>query len=180
MHLNRQMRSSTSAVSKRERAGARRRAREFCLALLYAADTNAGDPEPVLAQAEQILDSLIEVWELTPPEVRKLRPTVSEFAHRLCEQYLQHREEIDRRIAQLSQGWALDRMPVVDRNLLRMAMAELLYFSDIPVGATIDEAVDLAKEYGTAESGKFINGILGTLARELQSQAQPQASGEAD
>lgn len=170
------MRSGTSAVGKRERAGARRRAREFCLALLYATDSSGGDPEPVLRQAEEVLEALIEVWELGPREAHKLRPTVREFGQHLCLQYFQHREEIDRRIAELSQGWALERMPVVDRNLLRIAMAELLYLADIPVGATIDEAVDLAKEYGTAESGKFINGILGTLARELQ----PPAVGEAD
>ncbi len=71
-------------------------------------------------------------------------------------------------------------MPVVDRNILRMAMAELLYLGDIPVGATIDEAVDLAKEYGTADSGKFVNGILGTVARELQERSDPDfGTGEA-
>lgn len=166
------MPSDPTAAGKRERAGARRRAREYCLALLYAADLCGGRFDSALEESEGVLASLLEAWELPPTEVAKLRSTVSGFGRRLCEEYLAHRPEIDARIETLSQGWTLDRMPVVDRNLLRMALAELLYFPDIPVGATIDEAVDLAKEYGTAESGKFINGILGAVARELQAEAR--------
>ena len=162
------MRPEQSAISKRERAGARRRGREFCLALLYASDAGVGGTLGAWTQAEDILDSLVEEWGLSLLEVHKLRPAVSDFGRLLCEEYVSHREDIDQRIDRLSQGWTLERMPVVDRNILRMAMAELLYLGDIPVGATIDEAVDLAKEYGTAESGKFVNGILGTVARELQ------------
>ncbi len=162
------MRPEQSAISKRERAGARRRGREFCLALLYASDAGVGGTARAWAQAEDILTSLVEEWRFSPLETRKLRPAVSEFGRALCEEYLSHREDIDQRIDRLSQGWTLERMPVVDRNILRMAMAELLYLGDIPIGATIDEAVDLAKEYGTSESGKFVNGILGTVARELQ------------
>jgi N utilization substance protein B len=165
-------------AGKHERAGARRRAREFCLALLYAADT-IGRFDETLEQADAVLDSLLEVWELPPVEAAKLRPAVASFGRRLCEQYLEHHAEIDERLEALAQGWTLDRMPPVDRNLLRMALAELLFLPDIPLGATIDEAVDLAKEYGTAESGKFVNGILGAVARELQGQL-PQTPVEAD
>ena len=171
------MRPEQTATSKRERAGARRRGREFCLALLYASDAGVGGAAGAWSQADDILNSLVEEWGLSPLETRKLRPAVSEFGRALCEEYLSHRADIDQRIDRLSQGWALERMPVVDRNILRMAMAELLYLGDIPVGATIDEAVDLAKEYGTSESGKFVNGILGTAARELQ---QEPPSGGAD
>jgi N utilization substance protein B len=173
------MPSELTVAGKRERAGARRRAREFCLALLYAADTSGGRFDETLEESGAVLDSLLEVWELPPTEAAKLRPTVESFGRRLCEQYLEHRQEIDGRIEALSQGWTVDRMPVVDRNLLRMALSELLYLPDIPLGATIDEAVDLAKEYGTAESGKFVNGILGAVARELQGQP-PEAPAEAD
>jgi transcription antitermination protein NusB len=167
------MASDLTAAGKRDRAGARRRAREYCLALLYAADSGGGRFEASLEEADALLTSLFEVWELPLAETAKLRPTVDAFGRRLYEQFLAHREEIDARIEGLSQGWTLDRMPVVDRNLLRMALAELLFLPDIPVGATIDEAVDLAKEYGTAESGKFINGILGAVARELQAAPSP-------
>lgn len=166
------MRPEQSAISKRERAGARRRGREFCLALLYASDAGVGGTSQAWSQAEDILDSLVEEWGLSALEARKLRGPVSEFGRALCEEYLGHRAEIDARIDRLSQGWTLERMPLVDRNILRMAMAELLYLGDIPVGATIDEAVDLAKEYGTSESGKFVNGILGTVARELQQRSR--------
>jgi transcription antitermination protein NusB len=168
------MSSDLTAAGKRERTGARRRAREFCLALLYAADSGGGRFDTALEESPAILASLFEVWELPFAEAAKLRPTVEGFGRRLYEQFLAHRPEIDARIEALSQGWTLDRMPVVDRNLLRMALAELLYLPDIPVGATIDEAVDLAKEYGTAESGKFINGILGAVARELQATPAPE------
>lgn len=165
-----------SAITKRERAGARRRGREFCLALLYASDVGGGGAAGAWAQAEAILDLLVEEWGFAPQEARKLRAPVSDFGRALCAEYLSHRQEIDQRIDRLSQGWTLERMPVVDRNILRMAMAELLYLGDIPVGATIDEAVDLAKEYGTADSGKFVNGILGTVARELQETRRTSAS----
>jgi N utilization substance protein B len=161
------MPSEPSSISKRERAGARRRGREFCLALLYASDAGVGGSAGAYRQADDLLNSLLEEWGFSALEARKLRPAVRDFGLSLVEAYLAHREEIDAHIDRLSQGWTLERMPVVDRNLLRMAMAELLYLADIPVGATIDEAVDLAKEYGTAESGKFVNGILGTVAREL-------------
>ena len=167
------------AISKRERAGARRRGREFCLALLYASDAGVGGAAAAYTQADDILNSLVEEWALTPLEAHKLRPAVRDFGRSLCEEYLAHREEIDARLDRLSQGWTLERMPVVDRNLLRMALAELLYVADIPVGATIDEAVDLAKEYGTADSGKFVNGILGTVARELQEARKPSPPGSA-
>ncbi len=178
MHLAGIMPSEQSAISKRERVGARRRGREFCLALLYASDVGGG--RWAGEQAEFILDSLVEIWGFAAQEAKKLRPAVREFGEALWQEYLRHREEIDRRIDRLSQGWTLERMPVVDRNILRMAMAELLYLGDIPVGATIDEAVDLAKEYGTADSGKFVNGILGTVARELQERSDPDfGTGEA-
>jgi len=111
---------------------------------------------------------LLESWAFSPEEALKLGPAVGRFGRELYEEFFRHREAIDQRIDALSQGWPLDRMPVVDRNILRMALTELLYLPDIPVGASIDEAVDLAKEYGTAESGRFVNGILGTVARELQ------------
>ena len=136
--------------------------------MLYASDAGAGGSAGAWSQADDLLNLLIEEWGFSALEAHKLRPAVSEFGRALCEEYLAHREDIDARIDRLSQGWTLERMPLVDRNLLRMAVAELLFLGDIPVGATIDEAVDLAKEYGTADSGKFVNGILGTVARELQ------------
>ena len=71
-------------------------------------------------------------------------------------------------ISRLAIGWTLDRMGAVDRNLLRLAVYEILFFDDIPINVAINEAVTLARKYGDDESWKFINGILGKLAREMK------------
>lgn len=105
-----------------------------------------------------------------PAVFAKEAPTAhsaSEFLHRLVDGVLEKREEIDGRIASLSEGWALDRQPAVDRNILRMAAYEVMFLDDVPAGASINEAVELAKKYSTAESGRFVNGILGTLASAI-------------
>lgn len=77
-------------------------------------------------------------------------------------------KEIDEEIVRYSKGWTLERMANTDRNILRMAIYEIKYIDDIPPGVTINEAVELAKRYGDVDSGKFVNGILGQLVRELQ------------
>ena len=77
--------------------------------------------------------------------------------------------------AALSAGWALDRQPAVDRNILRIAAFEILFLGDVPAGASINEAVELAKKFSTAESGRFVNGVLGTLAQSAQGDGSPMA-----
>ena len=74
-----------------------------------------------------------------------------------------HRDRIDELIATYAEGWSLDRMPAVDRNLLRIAVYELLYESDVPSQVAIDEAVTLAKDLSTDDSPSFINGVLGRI-----------------
>jgi N utilization substance protein B len=76
-----------------------------------------------------------------------------------------HLAEIDAEITKYAQDWKLDRMLSTDRNLLRMALYELKYQNEIPVGATVNEAVELAKIYGDDDSARFINGILGNIIR---------------
>lgn len=76
--------------------------------------------------------------------------------------------EIDALLAEAVRGWALDHMPVVDRCLCRLAAYELLEQTDVPVAVVIDEAVELAKAYSTAESGRFVNGVLSTLAERVR------------
>ena len=81
-----------------------------------------------------------------------------------------HKAEIDRLISGCSQNWAIDRMPVVDRCILRLAVFEMRYVDAVPVSVTINEAVELAKEFGGEDdSHRFVNGILGRLAREAES-----------
>jgi len=90
------------------------------------------------------------------------------FARDLVLGTLEHRCRIDSIIQKHARGWTLERMANVDRNILRLAVFEMLYLPDIPLSVTVDEAVELAKKYSTAESSRFVNGILGNLIRNLQ------------
>jgi transcription antitermination protein NusB len=148
------------------KSGARRKAREFCLALLFQADVAGLSPGRVFECAEGTLDLLFEAWETGREERLKLAAEIEDFGRKLAEQYFIHAAEIDAVIEQLSFEWSLSRMPAIDRNILRMSLTELLHVPEVPVSATINEAVDLAKDYGTPESGKFVNGILGTFVRD--------------
>jgi transcription antitermination protein NusB len=91
---------------------------------------------------------------------------LDEFAVELVRGVYRHLEEIDRLIEQHSKGWKLSRMPIVDRNILRLGLHELLHRDDIPRAVAIDEAVELAKELSTADSGRFVNGLLSRASDE--------------
>lgn len=91
------------------------------------------------------------------------------FAKRLVEGALAHVEEIDAIIGEHATNWSLDRMARTDRNILRMAIYEILHESDVPGSVSVNEAVELAKIYGDADSGKFVNGILGNVLRKHSS-----------
>jgi N utilization substance protein B len=90
-----------------------------------------------------------------------------EFVERIVLGVLKHCMEIDRLIEQCSENWRLDRMSVIDRNILRMAAFELLYCEEIPPKVTLNEAIDLGKRYGSGDSGSFINGILDRIQNEF-------------
>ena len=85
---------------------------------------------------------------------------VSDFAMKLVKGCIQKMKEIDKRIIDISENWELQRMPVVDKNILRLACYELFYMDDVPPKVSINEAIDLAKKYSTEKSGLFVNGIL--------------------
>lgn len=125
----------------------RRLARETALQVLFQID-----------MAKEKLDNatVVRKWaeEFAVPEAS------IPFAQGLVEGTLSHLEEIDAKLGQFSEGWALSRMANVDRNLLRLACYEILYREDIPGRVTINEALEIAKRYASEESGKFINGIL--------------------
>lgn len=87
------------------------------------------------------------------------------FVLELVKGTLQHKDAIDNELSQSAKNWNLDRMAVVDRNILRLAIFELLYKDDIPMKVTINEAIELAKRYSTIESPSFINGILDKIAK---------------
>lgn len=131
----------------------RREARAAALRALYAIDVGKNELESALraAFAEERMDS-----------------EGAAFARLLAEGVLEHQGEIDQRIGDLSHDWSLERLAAVDRNTLRLGAYELLYRQDeAPVGVVINEAVELAKSYSTPDSGRFVNGILGALARQL-------------
>ncbi len=80
---------------------------------------------------------------------------------------MEHREKIDRLIEERSEHWRLDRMTIIDRNILRIAIFELLYCSEVPPKVTLNEAIDLGKRFGSEESGSFVNGILDRIQNEV-------------
>jgi transcription antitermination protein NusB len=147
------------------KGGARRKGREFALGLLFQADIGGMGPGTVFENAADTLRIMLEQWAMDREEELRLRAEIDSFGRRLCEAYFIDAKLIDAAIDELSHEWALERMPAIDRNILRIALAELRRSPDVPTSAAINEAVELAKTYGTEESGKFVNGILGAYAR---------------
>jgi N utilization substance protein B len=106
--------------------------------------------------------------ELTAPGERTLSADIRAYADRLMETIESHRDELDERIQGLAENWRLARMTTVDRNILRIAAAEMIYIDEIPLRVALHEALRLAEWFGTSESRRFINGVLDALLRELQ------------
>jgi len=129
--------------------GKRRKARELALQVLYACELS-GDP----------IDEILEAV----PDRGVVSSEVSDFAASLSRKTIQHLARIDEIIIQKVQKWELSRIAVVDKTILRLAICELLYFPDIPQKVSINEAIELAKIYSTRESGRFVNGILDSVA----------------
>jgi N utilization substance protein B len=131
--------------------GKRRSGRELAFRLLFQTDVGGMPLEEVLEAAREASEASDDVWQ---------------FASELALGAWQECEEADAIIQKYSAGWTLDRMPNADRNLLRLAIYEILHRSDIPQSVSINEAIELAKQYSTIDSAKFINGILGSFVRE--------------
>lgn len=125
---------------------ARHKARRRALDLLFEAEQRHMGPVELIAERMPIA---------TPP--------IPEYSITLVEGVVEHSERIDEALATYAQGWALDRMPAVDRALLRMSTYELVWEDDVPDPVVIDEAVQLAKELSTDESPAFVNGLLNRL-----------------
>lgn len=140
----------------------RRRAREFALQALYQSDLTGTS---VTASLDHLWAGLIDgdgLGGARPAEEEEV-----EFALRLVNGVGEHRDALDAKIEEASANWRIPRMPVVDRNILRIATFELAHCSDIPATVSINEAVELAKTYGTAESRAFVNGIVDRVGRTL-------------
>ena len=141
--------AAPARVSGFDGVGTRRESRERALALLYEAEQKGMAP----------LADVLDVLPVKPEP----------FAAELVVGVSDHIEELDELIGRYSVGWTVKRMPAIDRNLLRLATFELAH-TEVPVGACISEAVELAKRYSTDESHTFINGLLSRLATELRSE----------
>src|SRR5271157_1052077 len=150
--------------------GQRREARERAVQFLFQHDLNPPENlEEALGhfwnsqRATVIADEKASAsWgqkvEMPPPTTEELATRI--FADKLILGVLEHRNDLDKRIQEHAQNWDLNRMAVVDRNILRLAIYEMLFREDIPPIVSINEAVDVAKKYSTQDSGKFVNGIL--------------------
>ena len=112
------------------------------------------------------IDKALAALELSEISALSNRQEVREFTLRLAKSYMEHSQQIDDQIQKLAKGWNIDRLVRIDRDILRLAIVELLYFKDMPLSVTIDEAVELAKKYSTDESSSFINGILRGVVEE--------------
>lgn len=141
----------------------RRVARENALALLYSCDiTDMGIIEAIEEGAY-------------PDEEFVL----SSYAERLLRGVAERLDEIDAQLAATSENWALDRMPIIDRAILRLATFEMLHIDEVPVSVAISEAVELAKQFGGEdESSRFVNGVLGRIARSIEGQSGVEATDE--
>lgn len=130
--------------------GTRRRARELALQLLYQSELTGAPPEHMQRHFEE--------WQSSSDSVR-------EFADHLLRGALEHREEIDSELDRQTAHWRLDRLATVDRNILRLALYELLFDNDTPHAVVIDEAIEIAKKFGAEESARFVNGVLDGFVR---------------
>ncbi|AKQ65219.1 Transcription termination protein NusB [Myxococcus hansupus] len=136
--------------------GARRTGRERALQALYQLEMSNATTAEALESAWSAAD-----------EGPKRDPDAVKFARELAEGVSSHRDEIDQLIERHSHNWRLDRMSRIDRNVLRLGIFELKYRPDIPRKVTINEAVELGKNFGTEESSAFVNGLLDRVASAL-------------
>jgi N utilization substance protein B len=134
-------------MASRNPGSTRRQARERALGLLYEADAKQ-------RPAGAVVDD-----QPAPPDP---------FAVDVAVGVETHREQIDGLIRRFARGWSLERMPTVDRLLLQMGSYELLHRADVPTGAVISEAVELAKRFSTEDSSRFVNGVLARIAEEVR------------
>jgi N utilization substance protein B len=135
----------------------RRRARKIVLDILYRMEIERSQVEDMIETYRNELEE----------------KGIADFANKLLKGVIEHRQRIDELIDQYADRWSVERMPVLDRNILRIGIYEILHEPDIPYSVSINEAVELANTYSTEESGKFVNGILGRVVKEIESKDEP-------
>ncbi|TAH35271.1 MAG: transcription antitermination factor NusB, partial [Planctomycetota bacterium] len=130
----------------------RTRARELALQMLYALELRG-------AEAMEELDAFVEHHTKRGPDP-KGQNEVAGYARKLVTGTFEHRGDLNDWIEHIAENWRLERMAHIDRNVLRLAVYELLYETDVPFKVVINEAIDIAKRFSTSQSGSFVNGIL--------------------
>jgi transcription antitermination protein NusB len=135
----------------------RREGRELALQALYSKDL-------VLQDAATALKRIVESFAEGEEPTLDVNSKAYSFASELVTGVITHLSEIDERIAEKSKHWSMARMARVDLNILRLAVFELLYRSDIPKNVTMNEAIEVAKKFGAEDSASFVNGILDEIA----------------
>jgi len=143
--------------------GSRRKSREKALQILFQLDFNSTNIEAVLR----------DFWKSHPTGDK-----VKSFTEVLVRGAFENREQIDQLIISTVENWSIERLTAVDRAILRFATYEMLYLKDIPPKVTINEAVEIAKTYGTDESGGFINGVLDKIREKTGKSAPVSEAGE--
>ena len=131
----------------------RRKSREHTLKILYRRDITK----------EDINEIIKSYWK-----ENNINSSITDFSEQLAKGTAENLEKIDEYIKKVSEHWTIDRMGVIDRNLLRMAVQELLFMEDIPLNVTIDEAIEIAKKFGTNDSANFVNGVLDKIKNDLE------------
>ncbi|MEB3195786.1 MAG: transcription antitermination factor NusB [Candidatus Sericytochromatia bacterium] len=119
-----------------------------------------------LERAQNAVELLGSALELPAQVALSGGEEVREFVTALVQTFVDHQGEIDQRLEGAADNWAVDRMASLDRDILRLAVGELLWTPEVPVEVVINEAVELAKKYGTPDSGRFVNGVLARFAEE--------------
>ncbi|TVY11504.1 transcription antitermination factor NusB [Paenibacillus cremeus] len=145
----------------------RRLARELALQSLYQIEMNGTTPGEAIihvveeARTEDEAQLTRERDQITPQQITEL-----------VEGTLGHKQQIDGLLADYLKGWQMDRLSRVDREILRLATYEMVFRDDVPPKVVVNEAIEMAKHFGTEESGKFVNGVLGKMIKDLESLRQ--------
>ena len=144
-------------MNNRKKVSGRRETREWIMQFLFQLDFN---PEPVDI-------ALKDFWEGKDPNERE-----KTYAEEVIKGVVQHKDELDDRLSQYAKRWDSERMGAVDRTVMRVALFEMLYRDDVPPVVSINEAVHFAKDFSSFQSGRFVNGVLDRIRKELDRPAR--------
>jgi N utilization substance protein B len=140
--------------------GQRRKSREIALQMLYQLEMTGLPPQ-------EVIELYYELESGDESKKTDAAGSVRSFAEELVTGVFSYRDELDTMIVEASENWRIERMSIIDRNVLRIALYEMLHHMEIPPKVSLNEAIDLGKTFGSPDSGAFINGILDHLLQEV-------------